>query len=228
MEPQKKLPPDHQKYAMQPDDSMDQIFEKAHRFTAEYYRDTIDRISHTTLDQVTADEMFREVMWVVHATGFSSHAVTKFMPRLQAAWGPVLSIPAVFEESWTKVQPVCNNPQKAKALHTISQQIQAAHKAGEWQEWKQTNCTTLEALAGLPYIGKVTACHLARNIGNLEVIKPDLHLVRMAKHFEEESAESMVRKMSEQVGIKPGIADLSLWYYLSTFGSLQFRKEGER
>jgi hypothetical protein len=86
----------------------------------------------------------------------------------------------------------------------------------------------------LPYIGKVTAYHLGRNIGLLESVKPDLHLERMAKHWGEKSPETLVKgiqdKHTASVGeyIPAGLVDLCLWYAASTFGTITIKKDGDR
>jgi hypothetical protein len=68
-------------------------------------------------------------------------------------------------------------------------------------------------LESLPYIGKITKFHLARNIG-FDVIKPDRHLVRLGEYFELEPAE-LCNQIYE--GIKKkfrlGTIDLILWRY---------------
>jgi len=228
MEPQKTLPPSHRSWSPLRTDSPQSIFGKAAGFTKEYYRETVDRISNTALPNVSPEFFFDEYTWVVHATGFSSHAVTKFMPALRSAWGPVLLIPSDLGQVLPGVLKVCNNPVKARSIHKTAMIIQAAVSGGEWENWKRDYLSTPEALSNLPYIGKITSMHLARNLGNLQVVKPDLHLVRMAQHFGYKDAFVMVAEMSKQESLEPGIADLCLWYYLSTFGSVDYRQEGER
>ena len=228
MEQHKSLDSGYVRHQPLPTDNIDDVMDKSWAFTTQYYSETIDRIRSTSLDSVTPDFFFREYLWVVHATGFSSHAVTKFFPKLQEAWGPVASIQPDFDQVKGPVLAVCNNPLKAKSVHSMAMMIQKAVNAGSWTDWIQDMGSSLDKLATLPYIGKITALHLARNIGNLQAVKPDLHLVRLAAFFKYESAAEMVGRMSDRLKIEPGIADLALWYYLATFGSQAYKQEGER
>jgi hypothetical protein len=114
-----------------------------------------------------------------------------------------------------------------------------------WLEWRQENLSTPELLQKLPFIGPVTCYHLARNIGLLDVVKPDLHLERLAAHWGFDGSLEMCRQMQahwcnhfetidgERVRIQKerpplGIIDLCVWYLASTFGTKELRKEGER
>jgi len=228
MEPQKTLPPSHLDFSPQPSDNAKDLFRRAVRFARAYYSDVINRIESTRLEDVSPDMFFTEYLWVVHATGFSSHAVTKFMPRLAAAWGPVSMINPDLGKCLPPVLAVCNNPMKAKAVHQTAMRVQNALTGPGWEEWRKDNLANPDQLVRLPYIGRTTCMHLARNLGNLDVVKPDLHLVRMAKRFDYQDSMEMIKAMSSQEGTALGISDLCLWYYLSTFGSITFREEGDR
>jgi hypothetical protein len=61
-----------------------------------------------------------------------------------------------------KVNAICQTYQLHKNYETIS------------KTWKQP-----EDLMKLPFIGKTTCQHLARNIGLQSCVKPDLHLKRL-------------------------------------------------
>src|SRR4051794_22197337 len=63
-------------------------FKEALRFTRHYYQDQIDSISNTVFNDVSAEFFFREAIWVIHATGFSAKAVSRFIDRLFDAYGP--------------------------------------------------------------------------------------------------------------------------------------------
>lgn len=71
---------------------------------------------------------------------------------------------------------------------------------------------TLEYLESLPWIGKITKYHLARNIG-LDVAKPDRHLVRIADHLGYSDIQQMCKKVSEYFGDRIGTVDVVLWRY---------------
>ncbi len=203
-------------------------FDKAWAFTQKFYADQVRQISSVKFKDVTPEHFFSEFVWVVHATGFSAKAVGKFMPRLMSAYGPWETL------AWTtsdivvrRVSAVVNNPQKIKAVHAMAGRMAAGIKAQDWTVWRNENLDAPEKLSKLPYIGKVTCFHLGRNIGLLDCVKPDLHLIRMAKHWGYKTCEEMCRAVQPE-GVPLGIVDLAFWYAASTFGTLDIKKDGDR
>jgi hypothetical protein len=97
-----------------------------------------------------------------------------------------------------------------------------------WEKFKKDNLSTPKMLQELPYIGPITCYHLARNIGLLDCVKPDLHLIRLAEHWGFPDCVSMCKTMGEGSGLPLGLVDLAVWYSCSTFGTLSIRKEGQR
>lgn len=67
----------------------------------------------------------------------------------------------------------------------------------------------IEFLETLPYIGKITKYHLAKNLG-FDVVKPDRHLVRIAKEYGMNCNE-MCEQLSKETGDKVSVIDIVLW-----------------
>ena len=213
-------------------------FDAALKFVQTYYPEQLKAFSSVKSDEVDSDFFFREYVWVVHATGFSAKAVGKFMPDLLSAYGWWNALAhKEFGDVMQRVAPVCNNPQKAKAVHATAKLmwdgVSGSGGIG-WDKWKQDHLSSPDLLVKLPYVGKVTCFHLARNIGLLEFVKPDLHLVRMAKHwgFEDcvKMCEALQKHHADDSGEKfpLGIIDLVLWYSASHFSTLSIRQPGDR
>jgi len=64
-------------------------------------------------------------------------------------------------------------------------------------------------LEGLPFIGRVTKYHLARNLG-LDYAKPDRHLSRLASRYGTD-VQSFCEGISRQSGDRVGTVDVVLW-----------------
>jgi len=215
-------------------------FDVALKFVQTHYPEQLKAFSSVRFEDVDDDFFFREYVWVVHATGFSAKAVGKFMPRLLNAygWWDALACKQ-FEDVMIRVAPVCNNLQKAKAVHATAKMMfdgmmgkktqngKFEPKSVTWADWKQKNLSSPELLAKLPYVGRITCFHLARNIGLLEFVKPDLHLVRMAKHWGFDDCVQMCEAVRPP-GMPLGIVDLIFWYAASTFGTIDIRQDGDR
>lgn len=198
-------------------------FDAALEFARANYADEMAYIGSTVFADVDPDMFFREYVWVVHATGFSAKAVGKFMPRLAEAYGPYGVLAGEdFETAFDRVRKVCNNPQKAKAVHKTAGLLRDAIEKDGWGKFRDESLSSPDLLQKLPYIGKITCFHLARNLGVLECVKPDLHLVRLAAHWGFSDCEALCRAV-RPVGMPLGIVDLVLWYACSTFGTLSVR-----
>jgi hypothetical protein len=210
------------------DDGIKNYFSQAREFVQRFYPDEIEYFSSIKFDDITPEFYFREYVWVVHATGFSAHAVGSFINRLTEAYGNWKQL-AVCDES-TMLKRVCavvNNPKKILSVYKMAKLMLDRVNTSNWNEYKYNYLSTPELLQKLPYIGKVTCFHLARNIGLLEYVKPDLHLVRLAKHWGFKNCDDMC-KFVQPKDMPLGIVDLIFWYAASTFGTLEIRKEGER
>lgn len=73
-------------------------------------------------------------------------------------------------------------------------------------------------LETLPWIGKITKYHLARNLG-IDVAKPDRHLMRLSEKFGFASVQEMCENISRKTGDRIGLVDLILWRDANLQGS---------
>ena len=228
MEPHKNLGSSIDRFKPSLDNPRD-YFEKAYAFSKAFYQKEMDQISSVKHDEVDPTFFFNEYTWVVHATGFSAKAVGKFIPRLIDAYGPYFELASLnSDKAVERVKSVCNNPQKIKAVHKTSVLMLKGIQKNGWDKFKKENLSHPKLLQDLPYIGPVTCFHLARNIGLLECVKPDLHLIRLADHWGFPDCISMCKSMGEGYGLPLGIIDLVVWYAASSFGTIEIRKEGQR
>lgn len=208
-------------------------FRAALAFVRGHYAEELRGFSSVSPGDVGPDRFFLEYVWVVHATGFNAGVVGRMMPRLLAAYGHWSALARKEEhEVLRDVLPVCNNPGKAKAVRRGAKLLRDGVDAHGWERFRDEDLSSPEKLRRFPYIGPVTCFHLARNIGLLEFVKPDLHLVRMAGAWAFEDPVAMCGRIRdrhlEETGerLPLGIVDLVLWYAASTFGTLGMRGDG--
>jgi hypothetical protein len=217
-----------------------EYFDKALAFARQFYGEQMKEIASVKLEHIDPDFFFRELIWVVHATGFSAKAVGNFMPKLSRSYGfwNNLGVES-FNKMFARVKLVCNNPAKAKAVYDtavlmVQEIVPDDRDEVKWAAFKQKYLSTPEKLRKLPYIGKITCYHLGRNIGLLDCVKPDLHLVRMAEHWGYADCTKMCQAFQEHLEqtsgekLPLGIIDYVLWIGASTFGTLSVRQEGKR
>jgi hypothetical protein len=111
------------------------------------------------------------------------------------------------------------NKRKTKAV------IDMAFIGGEeihklsWEVYRNTKLNSPDKLKELPFIGEITKFHLARNCGQLQFVKPDVHLEKAAKFWHFQSPMEMCETIKEKFDMPVGLIDLVLWYSFSTFGS---------
>lgn len=209
-------------------DTAKSFYEKAVKFTDTFYRSTIEKFRALDFNLLTPEFFFNETIWVIHATGFNAAVVGRMMPRLLNAYGSYNSLSAMTTDQITKlITPICNNPQKIKAVHKNAIILNDGINRLGWPQYKEEALYCPSVLTSLPFIGKVTCYHLARNIGLLDSVKPDLHLIRLASYWRYDSCWSMCNDMRTD-NTPLGIVDLILWYYSSTYGTLIFRADGQR
>lgn len=229
MEQHKELGSGTEKFRPVAEDGFREYFHKAYAFTQFYYQSELDRIWGVKWEEVQPDFFFREVAWVVHATGFSAKAVGGFMSRLMVAYGPFEELAnKTPEQAIETVRVVCNNPQKIKAVHRNAVALRDGIRQSGWEKFREQNLKTPDDLTKLAYVGPVTCFHLARNIGLLECVKPDLHLIRLANHWGFSDCIAMCKAMQDGREIPLGIVDLCVWYLASSFGTKDIRAEGIR
>jgi endonuclease III len=202
-------------------------FADALRFAEAFYDEDMQRISSVKWDELQPSHFFEEYVWVVCATGFSAKAVSKFIRKLVDAlgWFDVLANEK-FEDVFKRISPILNNRGKVKAFHETAKILRKGFYEN-WGKFKQDYLSSPDKLKQLPYIGKVTCYHLARNIGLLDYVKPDLHLVRMAKYWGYSDCVEMCKDVQPS-GMPLGIVDYVFWIAASTFSTLEMKQEGDR
>lgn len=211
------------KYRVEPGESFSNHYRKAKAFTLEYYGAVYQKYLDTSFAFITPQSFFEELIWVIHASGFSAKAVGNFIPKLLPAYGSVsVCSRLTLDELYTRVLPVCNNKAKVKAVWECSRILIERVDSGSWSDWCLETFKEPKDFTVFPFVGGVTCYHISRNLGFLDSVKPDLHLNRLADFYGFQSAEAMCRAANDDVPL--GLVDLSLWYHSSTFGTQQFKK----
>ncbi len=98
---------------------------------------------------------------------------------------------------------VFGHPGKTKAIDHIWQHRKALFAGFQIAENKVAYCETL------PFIGAITKHHLAKNLG-VDTIKPDVHLMRLAKR-EQVSPVALCARLAYLTGYKLSTIDSILW-----------------
>lgn len=174
-------------------------------------------IVKSSQSEITPLLFMREFTWAVYVSGWSARVISaKFKAILEShhieSDGryippdgsncfllPGFSMGHIFQ--------VFRNKAKATAVQRVRLAI--------WQQgWPAFHACYVKdrdpvKLGKLPFMGPALSCHLARNLGNTSVVKPDKHLKRLATHYGYESPDHMCRKLDTTR--PPAMVDLTLW-----------------
>lgn len=206
-------------------------FDAAQKFAETNYQETIDRISRTRFEDMLPSKFFAEYIWAVYVSGFRASTISKLWDRLLDAYDGLCimgdaNTPEELANVKQKALALFRNERKVDAIIKCADMIRCGINEMGWERFRDEQLTTPELLQKLPFIGKITRYHLARNIGLLQYVKPDVHLERMSRYWGYHSPQVMCAHLGICAGreprdppLQPGIVDLILWYAASTFGT---------
>lgn len=139
-----------------------------------------------------AADFFGEFMWVVLASGMKNQVARLIEGRILTAWRVGKATSTAFRHAG-KVAAIDEVMEKR---HTIFANYLAAEDK-------------LAFLKRLPWIGDITKYHLAKNLG-ADVVKPDRHLVRIARKYGVDCFE-LCRRLAAATGMRRAAVDQVLW-----------------
>jgi hypothetical protein len=157
-------------------------------------------------------DFLREYAWVILNSGFRESVIRKYFDFISLCYCDWESAKEIHELADT-----CNNAAlavfgNAKKLRAITHTASIVHSMG----FESLKSRLLEDFYGfaptLPFIGTVTAHHLAKNLG-VDSAKPDRHLVRLATKFGYCSVHDMCSAISDVTGDSLSVADIVLWRF---------------
>ncbi|KAL0219706.1 hypothetical protein P9112_005359 [Eukaryota sp. TZLM1-RC] len=171
----------------------------AHQFTLDTHKKDLDIISDRQTLVYSFKEFLEEYIYVVVASGFKGLIAAKLTPRL-------------FEcaHSTSQMLTIFKNTRKVNAIHKVF------NMQNDWTKIRHS-LKSADDLTFLPYIGDITKHHLARNIGLVSGVKPDLHLVRYSGSIGFDNVEDMINTVqtTTNTDLARGSIDFCFWVWLS-------------
>lgn len=144
-----------------------------------------------------AEDFALEAVWIICCSGMKETVARKIEERILDAIRDGVPVTNVF-----------GHRGKAAAIETIWKE---RHRL--YQEFIIAD-DKLSYLETLPWIGKITKFHLAKNCG-VDCAKPDVHLQRLADR-ENTSVHEMCAKLAGQTGYRIATIDVILWRACAT------------
>lgn len=140
----------------------------------------------------SAIDFFAKYMWVVISSGLKNQVARIIYDRIVVAM-----------KQGKRPSEVFKHLGKTKAIESLFK-----NKDREFKAYQETS-DKLSFLETLPWIGKITKYHLARNLG-LDFCKPDRHLVRIAKTYNT-TPDVLCKRLARETGDRIGTVDLVIW-----------------
>lgn len=141
---------------------------------------------------VDSTSFFFHYLWVVCNSGMKNEIATKIYEKIVQAIADDKDISKVF-----------NHKLKVKAIKTVLK-----HKEMFFDLFQNAR-DKISFLETIPHIGPITKYHLAKDLG-VNTIKPDRHLVRIAKMYDTNPFD-MCEKIAKETGYKLITVDMVLW-----------------
>lgn len=176
------------------------------------YAHEIDWQEEVCFDKLTESRFLREYTWVVFSSGFRESVLNKKFDSLTSAFKGLISAGTI-----AKNRRSCRNSAlktfghngKVSAVLDVCKLI---HEIGFNDFSRQLRHGGVEFIDALPFMGPATSYHLAKNIG-LDVVKPDRHLIRIAKASGFESPNDLCESIKHTVGDTLAVIDIVIWRY---------------
>lgn len=207
-------PPDPEQWFLGWDRPIEDIFNIACAYAEVYHKDSLSTFRTVKLEDLTPQKFWSEYVWCVYTSGFRARTITQKYPRLMNAIGPW---------NWTQPNPwvrkrilkVFANEKKCDSVLLCRTYLLNLG----WESFQADYIRNPASLKRLPFIGGVTCYHLARNIGIIDCVKPDVHLARLARYFSLVDPELMCSYLAGLSGERLGVVDFILWSYCAAFGT---------
>lgn len=240
MELHKNLIIDKTKYNLSLQDDPMTYFAKSMDFVLTYYKEDFDRIASTKFENVSPEFFLREMTWCILVSGFNARIVSGFFPKIMSILDPLFTEinngvniycanASENEAEWIWMQDkeqhiidllkIFNNGRKIRAIVKNAEEVWEGQYSQRWEMYKNNKLNTPQKLEKFEMIGPVISMHLARNIGLLNFVKPDLHLMRMSKAWGFANPIELCKSIQTKYDLPLGLIDLCLFYTASTFGS---------
>lgn len=161
---------------------------------------------------IVESAFLREAAWVVLSSGMRETVIRSKFAAFSKAFC-----------DWDCAEHICTNATqcKEKALEVFAHakkidaivEIAARVSKDGFQAFKRgIDAHGVPFLQSLPYMGRATSFHLAKNIG-LNVVKPDRHLMRISSLAGYSDPTDMCQAIANAIGDRLPVVDLVIWRY---------------
>ncbi len=171
--------------------------------------ETQESISFKNVDKTS---FIQETAWVILNSGMRESVIRKIWSKFSKSfyeWNDLDRILSTKDECLKNALKTFNYPKKVQSIIDCISIIENKGYDNFKNEIKEKGVDVLEEL---PFIGKITKYHLAKNIG-FNCSKPDRHLQRISDHLNFDCVHDMCSIISKTTFEKESVVDLVLWRF---------------
>ncbi len=176
------------------------------------YGPEIDWQDTRDLNTISESEFLQESAWVILCSGMKESIIRNIFGEISIAfinWKSSNSISENAESCRLNALKVFNSPLKIAAILSLCNKIDTS---GFKSTKRLIKTQGIDFLKEFDFIGPITCYHLAKNIG-LDVVKPDRHLVRIAKECKVSNPHRLCDLIAQITGDRISVIDVVLWRY---------------
>jgi hypothetical protein len=157
----------------------------------------------------------REVAWCILNAGMREKVIRRLFPRIASCFWNFQSSEDIVATGDTCVRLGLEWFGHRGKLEAIVDAARRIKESGGFAAWKsRLEVDPLGECEAFSYIGPTTKWHLARNLG-IDCVKPDRHLVRLAKASGFRTPWHLCSHIATAVKERLGVVDLVLWRHLA-------------
>lgn len=172
----------------------------------------IDWQDDVSPDDVTETTFLRETAWVILSSGMRTSVVAGIFQQISRSfldWTSGCAIQNCREKCRQGALSVFAHEGKVEAILAVAQTVCREGFQHVFGRVKQEGIAYLQTF---PYLGPATSRHLAKNLG-FNVVKPDRHLVRIARAAGFSSPDQFCEAVSHLTGEKMSVVDAVVWRF---------------
>ena len=166
----------------------------------------------------TECDLLRELAWVILCSGFKESVVRRYFSFISLCfcdWQSAASICEHADRCKATALSIFNYEKKIDALIKSASVI---HQVGFAEMKRNILKNPITFLQIFPFIGPITAFHLAKNLG-FPTAKPDRHLQKMARTLGYTDVQELCSFLSKATGDPVQVVDIVLWRYAERGGN---------
>lgn len=164
-------------------------------------------------DNIDERTFLQESAWVIYCSGFKESTVRKYFDHISLCfcdWESASEIARNRDICTKAAMCVFKNKRKHCAVAEVATRISKCKFSIYKEKLLEDPICTLQEL---PFIGKITSYHLAKNLG-FDIAKPDRHLLRLSKLYGYLNVQTLCSDVSSYSGDAIKVVDIILWRYM--------------